>query len=708
MKALCAAAVLLTFLNLSGQEKASYFQQEVNYRIQVELDDKLHLLQGQLELDYTNNAPSELNEILFHLWPNAYANVSTPLAAQLRETKDFQFQFSSAEEKGRIDSLSFSIDGQDISFSATDKSSEIVRLSLPHTLKSGESITIKTPFRVKIPSSAFSRLGHIQTSYQVTQWYPKPVVFDAKGWHPMPYLSQGEFFSEFGSFEVEITVPSNYVVGATGLIEESVQDELIAQSVESRNSQKGNNAFPASASSTKTLFYAQDDIHDFAWFADKRFNVLHDTIILPNSGRVIDAWVLYTESNPETWKKSMEYVKDGTRFYSQKVGEYPYDHVTVVDGTIAAGGGMEYPMITVVNSTGDDRELERVIVHEIGHNWFYGILGTNEREHAWMDEGINTFYEVRYFEEKYGRRRVGEKKGVFGAIPQNRDLMYLGYLLSAREHLDQGLHKCAHQYNSINYGVEVYAKAGLLMQYLRTVIGSDLFDEGMHTYFNQWKFKHPSPKAFQTSLEESFGQRLDWFFDGLIQGQKKLDFKVDSYDTSTDMIRIKSLSSFEGAVPVGFYFNDKLLGVRVIRSNQPTQVGLGEVDQIIIDPNGDVPEINRKNNFYRPHRTFKRGGGLHTSALTRSGIEGKRGIFINPMLTWNDHDRLMLGLNLTNYEGVKKEWEWTLAPMYSGSTNRVVGYANGRYTIWLNDLNPYPKVFKRRDIQMEVHRPPNF
>ena len=216
MKTIISSFSLLAIFNFSliAQQK-NYFQQTVNYEINVTLNDIEHVVSGTINIEYTNNSPDELDFIYFHLWPNAYQNNETAFARQKREDGNTRFYFSDKKDRGEIRDLDFSVDGKMTTWEYDQKNIDIAIVRLPKPIKSGETILIKTPFTVQIPES-FSRLGHVEQSYQMTQWYPKPAVYDAEGCHPMPYLDQGEFYSEFGDFDVTITLPSNYVVGATG------------------------------------------------------------------------------------------------------------------------------------------------------------------------------------------------------------------------------------------------------------------------------------------------------------------------------------------------------------------------------------------------------------------------------------------------------------------------------------------------------------
>jgi hypothetical protein len=208
-----ASFFVLTIFSSYAQ---SYWQQEVNYKIQVKLDDVNHMLSGYEEFEYINNSPNSLDRIYIHLWPNAYRNGNSALAKQQYAEGKKILRFGEQKDLGWVDSLDFKVDGQAVKWFNKLEHQDICVLMLPKTLKSGERIRVSTPFKVKIPSGEISRLGHIGQSYQITQWYPKPAVYDKNGWNAIPYLNQGEFYSEYGSYDVSITLPKNYIVGATG------------------------------------------------------------------------------------------------------------------------------------------------------------------------------------------------------------------------------------------------------------------------------------------------------------------------------------------------------------------------------------------------------------------------------------------------------------------------------------------------------------
>ncbi len=360
---------ILFFLNVNVFSQ-NYFQQEVNTRIEVRLDDVKHELSAFESIEYINNSPDVLDFIYFHIWPNAYDNNNTALAKQKLE-ESWKKLFKVEEQRGYIDSLDFKINGKTIKWEYDKEHIDICKLYLNEPLSPGDKITITTPFHVKLPKGVTSRLGHVDQSYQITQWYPKPAVYDSYGWHQMPYLNQGEFYSEFGSYDVSITIPMNYVVGATGDLQNNEEiawlNELADKTTKIDSFDRKDASFPESSKELKTLRFIQKNVHDFAWFADKRFHVLKSEVELPDSKRKVTTWAMFPNKNADLWQKSLEYIGDAVYFYSDKYGEYPYNHCTAVHSSLSAGGGMEYPNITVIGNSGSPRALEMVIMHEVGH-----------------------------------------------------------------------------------------------------------------------------------------------------------------------------------------------------------------------------------------------------------------------------------------------------------------------------------------------------
>ncbi|MDW8335057.1 MAG: M1 family metallopeptidase, partial [Bacteroidia bacterium] len=401
---MCGWWAIATSVSAWGQ---NYFQQQTDYIIRVRLDDQKHRLTATEEIRYTNNSSDVLKEMYFHLWPNAYSSKRTAWAKQMVENGKSEFHFAPKSQRGYIAGLDFKVDGRPVKWQKDPFNPDVARLDLAdYPIAPGQTVVVSTPFEVQIPAS-FSRLGRVGQQYQITQWYPKPAVYDRFGWHPMPYLDQGEFYSEFGTFDVYIDIPSEYVVGATGDLQFDTPDaakeveflrerERLSRQLLSRTLPKDSLPFPTKTlDGRKVLHFRQDRCHDFAWFCDKQYYVLTSSMNLPESGRTVKLVAMFNDKHKKNWAAATDYLRDAIYYYSTWVGEYPYNVVTAVDGALSAGGGMEYPTITVVSGGGGPDALREVIVHEVGHNWFYGILGSNERDHPWMDEGLNSYYEYR-------------------------------------------------------------------------------------------------------------------------------------------------------------------------------------------------------------------------------------------------------------------------------------------------------------------------
>lgn len=676
-----------------------YFQQQVDYRIEVRLDDERHMLHANESFVYRNNAPRALDTIWVHLWPNAYRDRETALCEQLDRMGDLDLHFAKDEDRGWIDSLDFQVDGAKVTWGYHPVNADIGWLKLAAPVQPGASITISTPFRVKIPDGRFSRLGHTQQAYYITQWYPKPAVYDVAGWHAMPYLTQGEFYSEFGSFDVSITLPSNYVVGATGLLQEASERQWLdslsqvplsqSQQVATGRDRNQLNAFPPSSTQTKTIRYTQDRVHDFGWFADKRFIVRKGSLNLPGSGRTVTTWAMSTPKNALRWSDAVDYVNNSVLFYSSHVGDYPYDACTAIDGTIAAGGGMEYPMITIIGNAADKQSLDNVIAHEVGHNWFYGILGSNERDNAWMDEGMNSFLELRYMRRFYpgsgfsieipGLKRIAEGLG-----DPHRTQSELAYRLNARRNLDQPLNLTSNDFTAMNYGTMVYMKTALIMDHLMAYLGEETMDKCLHAYFEEWRFKHPRPEDMRKVFERESGQKLAWVFEGMIGSDRKLDFKAARLlPQDRDQLPIPTIvCDYEGGVPVpitGYAGNDSLGTIWTMAQPRwmpfPDRLPWPNADRIRIDAGNRTMDIDRRNNTVRAHGLFKRWSVPKLESFMGIERNDRRSLYYTLLPAWNGHDGWQVGLSLRNTTFPSQRTEWVIAPLYAFGSERLVGCA---------------------------------
>lgn len=679
------------------------WQQDVSYNIQVSLDDENHVLHGQIEIGYTNNSPQTLNEIWIHLWPNAYKNNATAFAKQQLENNSTSFYFAKPKARGYIDSLDFSVDAKALEMTYHPEHIDIAKLKLNTPLKPGQSILLSSPFRVKIPGS-FSRMGHVKNSYQITQWFPKPAVYDINGWNTMPYLDQGEFYSEFGSFNVSITLPQNYVVAATGVLQDSSEMEWLNDRITYYKGRgKREEDETASSALLKTLHFTQDNIHDFAWFADKEFYVFESKQTLSDSSATIST---YLYSTSEYDKSAIQYVNQGVKFYSDKVGNYPYSTASAVIGPLKAGGGMEYPMITVLAST--DRTT---IVHEVGHNWFYGIIGSNERSYPWMDESINTYYENRHSKSTkngydFSKPNYNSK---YAAEDRFADGLSIVYANSLTRNTDQAINLHSADYTSSNYGGIIYGKGAYVFSLLQQFLGDSVFDGAMQNFYEEWKFKHPLPGDFEASIKAYTGKDLDWFFTDLMTTTKNYDYKLSriryknvpheelenhpnnyqvlvkntgkvaapfqlmTLDENGEKLKSRWDSGFVGKKWVtlpGTERYDTLLNPSLKRKEGKRMVKrMDKVDQVAVNLDNPLNELNIHNNRIRAKGLFKKtekfalGGANHLDRRTTPSL--------TPLVNYNYYDNWMIGGSLNNLAHWERRFHYYAVGFYSGSLQPI-------------------------------------
>ncbi|MEI6020124.1 MAG: M1 family metallopeptidase, partial [Bacteroidota bacterium] len=591
------------------------------------------------------------------------------------------------------------------------------KLILDKPLQPHDTIVISTNFFVKIPDARFSRLGHSGEAYFMTQWYPKPAVYDNEGWHAMPYLDQGEFYSEFGSFDVRITLPDNYVLAATGdridaEKEEDFLNRRVKQTIEAieKNTRiKDGMAFPPSSAKLKTIRFKQYRVHDFAWFADKRFYALHDQIQLPESKRTVDTWVFFTDKNFNLWKNALNYVNAATDFYSSLLGDYPYNHVTAVDGTIMAGGGMEYPEITVIGDMGNAFDLNVTIAHEVGHNWFYGILGSDERHYPFMDEGINSFYEMRYIQKYYPNAKLTQFIGRdstfklfhLNKVPIWKEKEFM-YYLSHLSNVDQAINLHSEAYSAFNYGSIVYGKTPLVFDYLMAYMTPPNFDRAMQAYYQKFKFKHPQPQDLYDVLAEGGQFNLEWLNTHLISATDPFDYKIKkvrgnaaqgyaiNIKNKTGLIIPFNISGYKDGRLVGDVWFDGFTKKRTL--NFPP----GEVDCFKIDGDEKLIENNRRNNYSRSKGLFRKAKPFQFSLLSTYPDASKNQINYLPIVGSNIYDGLEVGLALHNIGFFRKKVEYVLAPYFGTASKQLLGFGELTYNIFPK------KIFRQISIGSKV------
>lgn len=482
-----------------------YYQQQVDYRIKVKLVTALNRLEGSEKIIYYNNSADSLNHIYFHLYINRYR--------QTTDITELPYKKYGYQEIIYVRDS----DNRDL-FRAI--SGTIMKVTLAHALAPGDSQAIHIRFNT-ILTAPTDRFGYYGYHYDIGNWYPVPAVYDQYGWHTDQHFD-GEFYQEWGNYWVDITVPKGFVVGATGVLQ---NPEVLPDSVTSVDRTYNYNEW--SDNSMVTYKYHAAGVHDFAWSADPEF-VLR-TLELDS----LIVHFLILRYQVKEWESQLDVVRQCLEIFEGKIGPYTYPTLTIVDGYITAGG-IEYPNLVIINDRiSDPRSLSAIIIHEIAHQWFYGILANNQTRYGWMDEGFATFFENLAVEEIFGSEKTfvpspagfwGKYFGYWEDLNKSDFLIYLRYIKRGHEepinrHYDWFLTEPYTPY---------YQKMGLVISQLKLVLGDSLFWKSIKYYYESWKYKHPYPKDMFAAFENASGRRLNWFFDQWLNTTWYCDYGVKS------------------------------------------------------------------------------------------------------------------------------------------------------------------------------------
>ncbi len=663
--------------------QAQYFQQQADFNISVNLDTRQHVLRGHWEMVYHNNSPDTLQKLFMHLYPNAYSSNQTAFAKQQLRLGIFDFHFAKPSDLGGIDSLDFLVDDTRIHWSLDKQHPDIAILDLIEPLLPGQQIRVTSPLRIKIPK-AFSRLGRIDDSYQITQWYPKPAVYDQEGWHPLSYLNQGEFYSEFGSLNVSITLPKNYLVAATGELQTLEAMRMLDSLAEVRNAPLQN--FPAQINQTRTWQYRAANVHDFAWFADTRFAVRKKTTSF--AGRDIDCWAFFTTIEQALWEHATDYLSDALHFYSKQIGTYPYPQMTAVQIPLGRDFGMEYPMITSINLAGNAKLLDDVLAHEVGHNWFYGVLASNERSHPWMDEGINTFYEFEYLREKYqswSEHFLLHKPAKPDEMSDEQRVL---------QHMT-GEKQLVAPETDPEYTSEwqtffgAYFKPALAFDMLQEYMGKDVFASAMKEFFDTWKFRHPQPADLLTILTAWCNCDLAWLFDGLLRTDALIDYRI--VELEGDQITLENRGNINAPVQL-IAFSDTVVVLNEWYEGfdglRKFSIELPDADRLQIYDEVYSLDATPSNNVIRLNNGKASSSKLKFRMFGGKQVSNEQYLNIIPMVGWNHVDKGMVGLAISNTYWPPRNLQWGVVPLYSIETQSLTGAGEIQYR-FLPETKPF-------------------
>jgi hypothetical protein len=523
-------AVLLLAVPLYAGD--GYWQQFVHYKMEVKLDPSTHTLTGTSLILYRNNSPSTLDKIYMYLYPNGFRNNESIRAKEA--AKFFVKNLARKEAAGWIDINQFRWlpdDAEAKPVSAFKIDDSIFEAALPKPLKPGEEIRFELTFTSKVREFQ-DRAGYRGTQYDFAQWYPKMCVYDEEGWHAEPMHFLGEFYGEFGTFDMTIDVPFEYIVGATGVVTEgdpgwsAVEvDTLLNDSDWQKKYAEMKKAIAEQAKSAprRRVSFHAEDVHDFAWLTSPDF--------LYEKGAYdgIPIHVLYRHHAKQKWSKVVtERGRRALEWLSTKFGRYPYPQLSITHGLL--GGGMEYPML-VMNAS----ENEGLILHEVGHIYFFGIFGNNEQKEAWLDEGFTSFQTRWYMETRYGEMGYDHATAMKNAnwLQRHRPQMTSnqGNRNFAQFYMNSGFNepitRYAYKYSDgLGYGVNAYTKGSIFFEMLRYVLGEETFGKICKEYFNRWALKHVNEARFRQVCEEVGGADLGWFFKQWLHDTTTVDYSL--------------------------------------------------------------------------------------------------------------------------------------------------------------------------------------
>ena len=599
--------LLIPFVIILGiyDANAQYWQQAVDYTMSVALDTETANYSGTQKLVYTNNSPETLDKVFYHLYYNAF-QPGSEMAVQLRNSPDRNTRF-----KINVDSLSIDQQGslrvseltQDGVLLNPVNSETVLEVPLNNPIPPGGSSTFKLKFIGHVPD-VIRRAGKNSSedvAFSMAQWYPKMAEYDSEGWNADPYIGR-EFHGVWGNFDVKITLDKDFMVAASGYLQNADQIGMGYSDKKRPKTKKGK----------ITWHFIAPKVHDFTWAADP--NYIHDIHPGPNG---VDLHFFY-KNNPdiiENWKKLQPHTAEMMKYFNEKIGLYPYKKYSVVQG---GDGGMEYAMLTLITGGRNYDGLFSVTAHELAHSWFQHVLATNETKHEWMDEGFTTFI------SSLAGNQILDK-----GLDFPLEGSYRGYFSLASLGGEMPQSTNANRYHH-NYAYErtAYSKGAVFLGQLAYLIGYENLFKVLRTYFDEWKFKHPLPNDFRRIAERISGIQLQWYLTDWTQTTNKIDYAITSVkekgeDTEVNLARIelmpmpleilvvlKNGQTEIHYIPISLMRGEKGNPYPVkwlvhkdwawahLKYSFLINHSKDEIQTILIDPSGLMADVDKSNNFY--------------------------------------------------------------------------------------------------------------
>jgi len=602
MKTFLLTLLLIFSLSLS---KAQYWQQAVDYTMEVSLDSDTARYNGSQKLIYTNNSPETLKKVFYHQYFNAF-QPGSEMAVRLKNGADKNGRFKVVVDSLRPDQQGFlrvSNLTQNGVAVITEDSETILEVTLNTPLDPGESTILELDFEGQVPD-VVRRAGKNSSegvAFSMAQWYPKMAEYDIEGWNSDPYTGR-EFHGVWGNFDVKITLDKDFTVAASGYLQN-------AEDIGKGYSEKKR---PKSKKGKLTWHFIAPMVHDFTWAAD--VNYIHDTYPGPNNVTLH----FFYKNDPEiieNWKKLQPDTAKLMSYFNSKIGPYPYKQYSVVQG---GDGGMEYAMLTLITGGRKYGSLFGVTAHELAHSWFQHVLATNETKHEWMDEGFTSFISTLAENEILEENREFPLEG-----------SYRGYFNLAGSGVEMPQSTNANRYeHNLAYESTAYNKGAVFLAQLGYIVGKEKLFEILQTYYKEWQFKHPHPNDLRRIAERISGLQLQWYLTDWTQTTNKINYAIKKVEESGRRT-VVSLERKElmpmpqevlvvykdgGAelhyIPISLmrgekeneYLIERTVHKDWVWANPRYDLILDKqkdtIETIILDPSGLMADIDKNDNFY--------------------------------------------------------------------------------------------------------------
>lgn len=504
---LSSIIALVLIASAAAQNNTSYWQQKVDYKMEIDMDVDTFQYKGEQELIYTNNSPDTLNRVFYHLYFNAF-QPGSEMDVRSRSISDPDGRVGDRISKllpseiGYIKPNSLSQDGVTLSYEVVGT---VLEVALNQPIYPGKSTTFNLDWDAQVPVQ-IRRSGRNNAegiALSMTQWYPKLAEYDFQGWHADPYIGR-EFHSVWGDFDIKITIDEDYTIGGSGYLQNpsEIGHGYSLPGQKTQNLKKGK----------YTWHFNAPNVHDFTWAADKDY--IHDIYAGPNG---VELHFFY-KNNPEiieNWENLQPKTAELLEYFNKNIGEYPYKQYSVIQG---GDGGMEYAMCTLITGNRKFGSLVGVTAHEMAHTWFQFLLATNEAKHEWMDEGFTSYISDIAMNQVMKQENSNPHAG-----------SYRGYTFLAKSGNEQPQTTHADRYASNRaYGITAYSKGAVFLAQLGYIIGEQNLKKTIKRYFKDFAFKHPTPNDFIRVAEKVSGFELDWYLMDWTQTTNTIDYGIKS------------------------------------------------------------------------------------------------------------------------------------------------------------------------------------